>query len=371
MTETGAEGQAERSDGIEGANPVRDEDAFDVEAVRTWLAAQGRDLVGEIAVQQFGGGASNLTYSLRTATDDLILRRPPAGRKAAGAHDMGREFRVQSALKEPFGLVPDMVAFCEDESVIGSDFYVMERLDGLIPRRDLPSGLDLDESAARDLCRTFVDTLIKLHRVDTTRPDIAALGKGSGYVERQITGWSARYRNAHTDDAPGFEKVMGWLAERMPADVANCVIHNDFRFDNVVLDPGLITGEPSRVIGVLDWEMATLGDPLMDLGGNLAYWVQPDDDEGFQLVRRQPSNVAGMFTRAEFVEYYCAEMGLSVDAEQWKFYEVYGLFRFAVIAQQIYYRFFHGQTTNEMYAMFGQAVHYYEDRCLRVIAGTV
>lgn len=346
---------------------VREEDTFDIEAVRAWLATHGVDLSGDVEIQQFGGGASNLTYSLRTADQDLILRRPPQGQKAKGAHDMGREFRIQSALQEPFGLVPDMVAFCEDESVIGSEFYVMQRLDGLIPRRDLPPGLELDETAARDLCRTFADTLIALHRVDTSLPGIAAMGKGTGYVERQITGWSARYRDAITADAPGFTKVMDWLAERMPADVANCVIHNDFRFDNVVLDKQ----DPSKIIGVLDWEMATLGDPLMDLGGNLAYWVQPDDDEGFQLVRRQPSNLPGMFTRAEFVEYYCEQMGLSVTPEQWKFYEVYGLFRFAVIAQQIYYRYFHGQTTNEMYALFGQAVHYYEDRCLRVIAGTV
>ena len=352
---------------IEGASSVREEDSFDLDAVRSWLAGHGVALVGDVEIQQFGGGASNLTYSLRTADQDLILRRPPRGKKAAGAHDMGREFRIQSALKEPFGLVPDMVAFCEDESVIGSEFYVMQRLDGIIPRRDLPPGLDLDETSARALNKTFVDTLIKLHRVDTSIPEIAAMGKGSGYVERQITGWSGRYRNAITEDAPGFEKVMDWLVERMPADVANCVIHNDFRFDNVILSQD----DPSQIIGVLDWEMATLGDPLMDLGGNLAYWVTPEDDEGFQLVRRQPSNLPGMFTRAEFVEYYCEQMGYSVTPEEWKFYEVYGLFRFAVIAQQIYYRYFHGQTTNEMYAMFGQAVHYYEDRCLRVIAGTL
>ncbi len=361
---------------IEGAAAVREEDLFDLEAVRAWLATEGVALTGEVEVQQFGGGASNLTYSLRTAESDLILRRPPRGQKAKSAHDMGREFRIQSALKQPFGLVPDMVAFCEDEAVIGSEFYVMQRLDGLIPRRDLPPGLELDETGARDLCRTFADTLVALHRVDTSLPEIAAMGKGTGYVERQITGWSGRYQNARTEDAPGFQKVMDWLAARMPADVANCVIHNDFRFDNVVLDHGFSTGGPARIIGVLDWEMATLGDPLMDLGGNLAYWVQPDDDEGFQLVRRQPSNLPGMFTRAEFVEYYCEQMAdiigtSSVTPEEWKFYEVYGLFRFAVIAQQIYYRYFHGQTTNEMYALFGQAVHYYEDRCLRVIAGQV
>ena len=352
---------------LTGAGEVREEDAFDVEAVRTWLAAHGHPLTGDVVVRQFGAGASNLTYSLRCEGEDLILRRPPAGQKAKGAHDMGREYRVQSALREPFGLVPEMVAYCDDLSVIGSEFYVMQRIDGLIPGRDLPPGLELDEEAARDLCRTFVDTLIRLHRVDTSRPEIAAMGKGTGYVERQITGWTTRYRNAITDDAPGFEAVMAWLVERMPDDVANCVIHNDYRFDNVILDKQ----DPSRIIGVLDWEMATLGDPLMDLGGTLSYWVQADDDDGFQMVRRQPSHLPGMFTRAEFVEYYCQQMGFDVSPEQWKFYEVYGLFRFAVIAQQIYYRYFHKQTTNEAYAAFGLAVHYYEQRCQRVIDGSI
>ena len=350
---------------IAGAGPVRDEDAFDVEAVRAWLATQGVTLDGEIAVRQFGAGASNLTYSLRAGDQDLILRRPPRGKKAQGAHDMGREFRVQQALAGPFGLVPEMVAFCDDESVIGSEFYVMRRLEGVIVGRDLPEGMTLDEETARALCRSFVDTLVALHRVDTGTPDLAALGKGEGYVERQITGWSTRYRNAITDDAPGFERVMTWLAERMPADVANCVIHNDYRLDNVVLDGD----EPTRITGVLDWEMATLGDPLMDLGGTLSYWVQADDDETFQMVRRQPSHLPGMFTRREFVDYYCSQMGFTVTPEQWRFYEVYGLFRFAVIAQQIYYRWFHGQTTNPVYEAFGQAVHYYESRCLRVIDG--
>ena len=162
---------------------------------------------------------------------------------------------------------------------------------------------------------------------------------------------------------------MSWLAERMPADVANCVIHNDYRFDNVVLDPAIATGGPARILGVLDWEMATLGDPLMDLGGNLAYWVTDADDEGFQLVRRQPSNLPGMFDRREFVGYYCDRMGFSVDEEQWRFYEVYGLFRLAVIAQQIYYRYFHGQTHNEAYAIFGPAAQYLLQRSRQIIEG--
>lgn len=359
-------------EGIEGAGAVREEDAFDVDAVLAWLRERGERVEGDVTVQQFGGGASNLTYSLRTSGRgpdggrDLILRRPPTGRKAKGAHDMGREFRIQSALAGPFGLVPDMVALCTDESVIGSEFYVMERLDGLIPRRDLPPGVELDADGVHTLCTHALDTLIALHRVDVsaeTAPELAALGKGRGYVARQVSGWSRRYRDAHTDDARSFERVMAWLDDRQPEDVGTCLIHNDFRFDNLVLD----RADPTRVVGVLDWEMATVGDPLMDLGGTLAYWVQADDDDFFLQFRRQPTTLPGMMSRDEVVAHYCEAMGLAVDAARWRFYEVFGLFRLAVIAQQIYYRYFHGQTHNEAYAIFGPAAHYLEDRCLRLI----
>ena len=357
------------TDPIEGASSVRDEDVFDVPAVSAWLSGQGVEIGGPVEVQQFGGGASNLTYSVRTPTRDLILRRPPSGQKAKGAHDMGREFRIQSALKKSFGLVPDMVAFCEDESVIGSDFYVMERVDGVIPRRDMPSSVRLDEAGVRRLCDNALDVLIDLHRIDPgSSADLSALGKGTGYVRRQIEGWSTRFRNARTDDigperVDTDEQVMAWLDQNQPEDVANCVIHNDFRFDNLVLDKA----DPTRVVGVLDWEMATLGDPLMDLGGTMAYWIRDDDDEYFRQFRRQPTHLAGMLSREEVVAHYCEAMGYSVTPEQWRFYEVYGLFRLAVISQQIYYRYFHKQTSNEAYARFGPAAEYLEARCAAII----
>jgi aminoglycoside phosphotransferase (APT) family kinase protein len=191
------------------------------------------------------------------------------------------------------------------------------------------------------------------------------MNKGTGYVERQISGWSTRFRNAHTDDVGDYETVMAWLAEHQPDDVASCMIHNDFRFDNLVLDHA----DPTRPVGVLDWEMATVGDPLMDLGGTLAYWVQDDDDEFFRQFRRQPTNLPGMLSRDEVVDYYGEHTGYSVTPEQWRFYEVYGLFRLGVIAQQIYYRYFHKQTSNEAYAVFGPAAQYLEVRCNQLIAG--
>ncbi|WP_121254198.1 phosphotransferase family protein [Nocardioides ferulae] len=359
--------QADRDAG-NPAKQVREEDAFDVEAVAAWLrenaTAFADDLAGTPEVRQFPGGASNLTYLLRYPDRDLILRRPPAGTKAAGAHDMGREFRIQSALKPVFALVPTMVGHCTDDAVIGSEFYVMERLEGTIPRKDLPWDLPQEQISA--LCRNAWDVLVDLHSVDVAAvPDLAALGRGPGYVERQVSGWTGRFERARTDDTGDWSDITTWLAQQQPADVDQRLIHNDFRLDNLVLAPG----DRTRVVGVLDWEMATVGDPLMDLGGALAYWVQRDDDEFFQMFSRQPSMLPGMMTRAEIVERYCARMGYSVTADQWRFYEVFGLFRLAVIAQQIWFRYFHKQTTNEAYAVFGPAVGYLETRCRRLIAG--
>jgi aminoglycoside phosphotransferase (APT) family kinase protein len=350
------------------AGTVRDEDAFDVAAVATWLrshaAADFTDVVdGTPEVRQFPGGASNLTYLLRYPGGDLILRRPPTGRKAKGAHDMGREFRVQSALAPVFPLVPRMVGLCEDETVIGSEFYVMERVDGTILRKDLPAELDLSVDQVSRLCGNAVDVLVDLHRIDPETPGLAELNKGEGYVARQVGGWSHRFRQARTEDVRDFEAVMTWLDEHQPEDRGHCPIHNDFRFDNLVLAPE----DPLRIAGVLDWEMATLGDPLMDLGGTLAYWVQEDDDEFFHAFRRQPTTAPGMWSREEVVGYYGEQTGLTVTPEEWRFYEVFGLFRLAVIAQQIYYRYFHGQTTNPAYAIFGEATSYLERRCRQVI----
>lgn len=348
------------------AGAVREEDAFDATAVAEWLrehAADPTGLDGTPDVRQFAGGASNLTFQLGWPGRTLILRRPPRGSKAKSAHDMGREFTIQSRLAPVFPYVAPMVAFCDDDTVIGSDFYVMERLEGTILRADLPEGMTLSAEEARTLCTNFLDVLVELHRVDPEAAGLGELGKGRGYVGRQVAGWSDRYRNARTDNVGDFETIMAWLDEHQPADAATCVIHNDFRLDNVVLDPD----DPLTVRGVLDWEMATLGDPLMDLGGAMAYWIQADDDEHFRQFRRQPSDLPGMLTRWEMVEHYAQRTGRSVTREQWAFYEVFGLFRLAVIAQQIYYRYHHGQTTNEAYAGFLPIVHYLEQRCTALI----
>ncbi|CAN5456483.1 phosphotransferase family protein [soil metagenome] len=350
-----------RPDPANPAHPVRDEDAFDAAAVASWL---DRGPIQE--VRQYAGGASNLTYLLRYAGEqpDLILRRPPVGAKAKGAHDMGREYVVQQALAPVFSRVPAMVGHCIDDSLIGSEFYVMEKLDGLIPRRDF--GFDVAPATASAMCERALDVLVELHAVDVAViPELAALGKGDGYVARQVGGWTRRFADARTDDTGDWSDITGWLDAHRPADVGQRMIHNDFRFDNLVL----AADDPSRIIGVLDWEMATVGDPLMDLGGALAYWVEAGDDEIFQLFRRQPTTTPGMWTRAQVVDYYCERARIDLSPEGWRFYEVFGLFRLAVIAQQIWYRYANGQTTNEAYAVFGPAVGYLETRCRSLIGG--
>jgi aminoglycoside phosphotransferase (APT) family kinase protein len=341
---------------------VRDEDAFDVEALAVWLRenAPGQPGIdGTPEVRQFKGGASNLTYLLRYPTRDLIRRRPPGGTKAKGAHDMRRESDIQASLGHVYDRVPTIVAHCGDESVIGSEFYVMERLVGTILRRDVPASLGVSPHEVNLLCRNALDTLVDLHRVDVEAAGLGALGKGPGYVERQVNGWSARYRKARTPNVGSYERVMEWLEANRPDDAGQVLIHNDFRFDNLVL----AEDDPTRIVGVLDWEMATVGDPLMDLGGAMAYWVQASDDPVAKALRLQPTHTPGMLTRVEAVRYYCDRMGIPMDAERWAFYEVFGLFRLAVIAQQIYLRTYRGETTNPQAKRMRWFVLYLDLRC--------
>lgn len=340
---------------------VRSGETFDLAAVDEWLKGQLSGLDGQPTVLQFPGGASNLTYLLTYPQRELILRRPPFGHKAKSAHDMVREYRVQSALKPVYPAVPNMVALCQDPAIMDCDFYVMDRIRGIIPRANLPPGLELTREQTRKLCQSVIDKLIELHQVDYRAAGLESLGKGAGYVKRQIEGWTDRYKKSKTWNVPSWRRVSRWLADHMPEDVATVVIHNDFRFDNIVLD----MADPETIIGVLDWEMATLGDPLMDLGNSLAYWVQASDDRFHQMLRRQPTHLPGMFSRREVVEYYCERMKLSTA--NWTFYEVYGLFRLAVIVQQIYYRYYHRQSRNPAFRhfwLFNQYLHWRSKRAI-------
>lgn len=344
------------------ARPVRAGEELDAAAVDAWLKPRLPHLQGAPEIAQYAGGASNWTYRLRYANDDLILRRPPAGKKAKSAHDMGREFRIQQALRPVFAFVPQMYAHCDDDSVIGAEFYVMQRLDGLILRKNPPPGFELSRERVATLAHNVLDTLIALHQVDYRAAGLDGLAPGAGYAHRQIAGWSKRYGDARTWNVPRGGKIMAWLRENLPHDELIRLTHNDFRFDNVVLD----RADPTRVIGVLDWELATLGDPLMDVGNLLAYWVQADDDFIARDTRRQPTHLPGMPSRREVMDYYSERTGWR--PRSWAFYEVYGLFRLSAIAQQIYYRYHHGQTRNPAFKRFWLSVNYLHWRCRRAIA---
>ena len=324
---------------------VREEDRFDIARMHEWLRPFiKQDQLPEVL--QFRSGASNLTYLLRYPDRDLVLRKPPVGTKAASAHDMKREFLIQSRLQPIYPLVPNMIALCDDQSIMGSDFYVMQHVPGQIFRRVIPAGITTTDISV--MADSLINGLVQLHAVDSSV--LQELNKGPGYVQRQVEGWSKRFRNALTDDVPTAEKLMAWLAANQPADVDSCIIHGDWRIDNVVFDL-----EHSRIAGVLDWELATVGDPLMDLGSALAYWVDRGDDEAFAFLRRQPSHLPGMPTREEFVQRYLELSGR--NCSDFTFYEVFGLFRLAVIIQQIWARYRAGQTTNPAFAGFGDAVN--------------
>jgi aminoglycoside phosphotransferase (APT) family kinase protein len=364
VTTPSSTGSSTQNGFVDRARSVRPGEELDATKVAAYLTGVDPTLVGTPEVTQFPGGASNLTYLLSYADGrELVLRRPPFGHRAKSAHDMMREARVMQALAPSYPYVPRVVALCDDLSVLDTEFFVMERIRGIIPRLNMPKGMTLDVESTRKLCLNVIDCLIELHQIDYVKAGLSSLGKGEGYVERQISGWSDRYRKARTPNVGDFEPVMRWLAEKMPkTEVSICVVHNDFRLDNVVLDPN----DPMRVIGVLDWEMATLGDPLMDLGNSLAYWVQADDPQFRQLTRRQPTHLPGMLTRKEVVAYYGEKTGLRVD--NFDFYEVYGLFRLAVIVQQIYYRFHHGQTKNPEFAAYFGVTQFIESMCQELIA---
>lgn len=343
------------------ASEVRKGEELNLDTLSPWLQQNIAELSGTPKVTQYSGGASNWTYCLTYANREIILRRAPAGTKAKGAHDMGREYRLQKSLKPVYAYVPEMLAHCQEEAIIGAEFYVMEKFNGIIPRKNLPTGLSLTSSQTEMLCKNALDSLIQLHKVDYETAGLSHLGKGAGYTSRQIEGWTQRYQRAKTWNVPSGNKISNWLGNNIPSKEHICITHNDFRFDNLVLHQS----DPTEIIGVLDWELATLGDPLMDLGNTLAYWVQEDDDFLAKSTRRQPTHLKGMFTRKQVVEYYLQKTGFAV--EDFRFYEVYGLYRLAAIAQQIYYRYHHKQTRNPAFKNIWFFVHYLLWRCKKAI----
>jgi aminoglycoside phosphotransferase (APT) family kinase protein len=347
---------------IDRAETARPGEDLPVDRLAPYLRAAMPGLDGELEALQFPAGNSNLTYLLRFGERELVMRRPPFGSKPRSGHDMKREFTVLSALAGSFPYTPRPLAYCDDDEVLGCPFYVMERLHGVIVRRSFPAGLLTSPDDARQVFERLIDVLVELHSLDYRALGLGNFGKPEGYVARQVLGWSERYRRARTPDVPDFEQVMAWLADKMPATSEHtAIIHNDYRLDNVVLDPE----QPTKIIGVLDWEMATIGDPLMDLGETLAYWIQRDDPADLRGMRMSPTHVSGAPTRDEVLVRYAEKSGRDVGLLD--FYYCFGLFRIAVISQQIYYRYYKGQSHDLRFGMFGFSVEALERVCLDII----
>jgi aminoglycoside phosphotransferase (APT) family kinase protein len=302
----------------------------------------------DVEVEQFPGGYSNLTYLVRAGGREMVLRRPPFGAAIRSAHDMGREHRILSHLGAVYPRVPRALAYCDDPAVLGAPFYVMERVRGVI-LRGRPGEPELPADAMRGLSQALVSNLAELHAVDVEAAGLGDLGHADGYVERQVRGWTERYLRARTDDVPAIEAAARWLAENRPGESGAALIHNDYKYDNLVLDPGDLT----RIVAVLDWEMATVGDPWMDVGTSLAYWLDPDDPPalrqmGLNTLSLRPGNLR----RSELVHAYAEASGR--PAPDPVFYFVYGLLKVATIAQQIYARFVAGHTKDPR---FGALIH--------------
>ena len=332
---------------------VRPGEELPLDALSDYLRAQWPGFSKINTLRQFPGGYSNLTYLLETDAGAVVLRRPPVGAQIKSAHDMGREFRVLSLLRGHFDKIPQPVLFCEDETIIGAPFYLMEQVQGVILRSKPPKEFQLTPDLMRRISEAAVDTLAALHGIDVEATGLIQLGKPQGYIERQTTGWTERYRKAETDTVADMDAVAAWLNAHRPEDGAPAFLHNDFKYDNIVLDPA----DPGRVAAVLDWEMATVGDPLMDLGTTLAYWTEAAEAEALPLAAANLTWLPGNLTREQALERYAAQTGRNVD--DFLFYFVFGAFKIGVIVQQIYARYKKGYTQDARFAGLLDAVRYF------------
>jgi aminoglycoside phosphotransferase (APT) family kinase protein len=335
---------------LDAAARVRPGEELPVATLEAYLAERLPDAAGPLAVEQFPHGHSNLTYLLRKGEQEFVLRRPPFGNQVKSAHDMGREFRVLSRLCAVYPPAPRPLLYCEDDSVLGAPFYVMERRRGVVLRHADTSGLTIDPPTARRLSTALIDNLALLHALDYRAAGLGDLGKPEGYVTRQVTGWINRYANARTDAVPEMDRVAQWLADHTPTESAAALVHNDYKYDNLLLDPADLT----RIVAVLDWEMATIGDPLMDLGTTLGYWVEAGDPEPVRAGAFGPTAIRGSLTRQELVARYAEKTGQDVSGML--FYYCFGVYKIAVIVQQIYARYVRGHTRDERFARLNERV---------------
>ena len=316
------------------------------------------DPISTIELEQFPGGHSNLTYLIRYGAREFVLRRPPVGPVAPTAHDMPREYKLLSIIHTRFPLAPRPLLLCEDVSIIGVPFYLMERRRGFIVRFKVPQEIGDDLGLRRRLSESVVDTLAMLHAVDIHTTGIVQIGKPAGFVRRQVHGWAQRWQRSKTGEVPEMDEVINWLSERIPSELENraTIVHNDFKLDNLMLD----AEDPAKIVAVLDWEMCTVGDPLIDLALLLSYWTMnaggnaggKAEDKNSSL--RAVTNGPGWMTRDEIIERYHSKTGMNLS--RIVFYETFARFKVAVVIQQIYFRYAKGQTQDERFRNFDQLV---------------
>ncbi len=328
---------------------IRPGEELDVARLEPYLRERLPESAGAFAIRQFGGGMANLTYLVRFGQSEFVLRRPPHGPLPKGGHDMQREYRVLSVLYRIFGLAPRAYLLCTDAAIVGAEFVVMERRHGNVIRAELPPDLRANPAACRQLGENFIDTLAALHGIDYARAGLAELGRPEGYLERQLAGWVSRWNAAETPDRPDAGAFVARLIEGRPPSGPPGIVHNDFKLDNVIVD----AADSTRLVAVLDWDMCTIGDPLADLGNVLALWTEPGEPPPASL-SAMPTSAPGFPTRARLLERYAAATGRDCSRASW--YHAFNVFRYAVIAQQIYARFVRGQTQDARFRDFARYV---------------
>lgn len=331
--------------------PIREGEDFDHARLAAYLRGKLPGTERPLAVVQFAGGHANLTYLLRYGDAEYVLRRPPLGPVAPSSHDMGREFRVLSVLYRGYPVAPRAFVYCEDPAVIGAPFFIMERRRGVVVRRTMPARFGGGEDAAvnRRVSEVLIDTLADLHDVDAGAVGLGDLGKPDGFLRRQVDGWTGRYERAKTKEVPVVDEVVQWLRDNQPQSPAPTLLHNDWRLDNMMLDPA----DPGRCVAVFDWDMCTRGDPFADVGTLLSAWIEEGEATAGGAWVAMPSMTPGFLTRREAVERYGARRG--VDVGSMPYYYVFGIFKIGVVLQQIYYRYHVGQTQDARFQPFEQA----------------
>lgn len=345
---------------------IQPDQAVDISRLSAYLRSAVPQLSGEISLLQFTAGHSNLTYLLRIGERELVLKREPPGTKAKSAHDMGREFYMLSKLHGNYPFAPEALNFCQDASIIGGKFCVMERISGVIVRREYPADGSITDNDVQSQFRVLINAQATLHSLRVEDLGLSDFGRPEGYRKRQVNGWQKRMMDAATTDMPDFREITSWLSDHMPKQAESAaVIHNDFKMDNLVWNEKNVT----ELIGVLDWEMATIGDPLMDLACTLSFWVEEADPLEFQSLRNMPSGRPGVMSRAMALAHYLQLTKRSVDSPH--FYLCYGLFRRAVIEQQKYSRFVQGQTADSRFSGLNNVIRVLKDMCMDAIHGDI